>query len=81
MSLHLQPVHIDTGSQDTESHLVFANGLLVAVLVQLSDQHEDDAGMWFLEAGFGPVDDPNPPTFADLDVAQAWITQRLAIAA
>ena len=80
MSLHLQPVHVDTGSQDTESHLVFANGFLVAVLVQLSDDHEDEAGMWFLEAGFGRLGHPNPPTFADLDVAQAWIKRRLALA-
>lgn len=30
--------------------------------------------MWFLEAGFGRVDDPNPPPFADLAEAQRWIT-------
>ena len=78
MSLHLQPVHIATGSQDTESLLVFADGLLVAVLVQLSDDHDDAAGMWFLEAGFGPVADPSPPTFADLEEAQDWIQRRLA---
>jgi hypothetical protein len=81
MSLRLQPVHVATGSQDTESQLVFADGLLVAVLVQLSEDHEDAAGMWFLEAGFGPVDDPAPPMFADLDKAQSWIEQRLARAA
>ncbi|MBX9933930.1 MAG: hypothetical protein K2Y56_20810 [Methylobacterium sp.] len=78
MSLHLQPVHVGTGSHDIESHLVFADGYLVAVLVQLSDEHDDEAGMWFLEAGFGRVDHPNPPTFANLDKAQAWIERRLA---
>jgi hypothetical protein len=31
-----------------------------------------------LEAGFGPVDDPRQPKFADLDMAQDWIMQRLA---
>ncbi|WFT82998.1 MULTISPECIES: hypothetical protein [unclassified Methylobacterium] len=36
------------------------------------------AGSWFLETGFGPVDDPNPPKFADLDEAQAWIEERRA---
>ena len=81
MSLRLQPVHVATGSHDTESQLVFADDFLVAVLVQLSDDHEDAAGMWFLEAGFGPVDTAIPPTFADLDVAQSWIEQRLARAA
>ncbi|GJD66948.1 hypothetical protein [Methylobacterium frigidaeris] len=54
MSLHLQPVPITTGSGDTESLLVFADGFLVAVLVCLSDDHGDEAGMWFLKAGFGP---------------------------
>jgi hypothetical protein len=53
----------------------------VAVLVLLSDEHEDAAGLWFLEAGFGPVSHPRPPTFADTDAAQDWIEQRLARAA
>ena len=78
MSLRLQPVHVATGSDDTESRLVFANDFLVAVLVHLSDDHDGLAGMWFLEAGFGRVDTATPPTFADLDAAQSWIEQRLA---
>ncbi|WP_348270972.1 hypothetical protein [Methylobacterium sp. ARG-1] len=60
---------------------MFADGFLVAVLVHLSDDHGDLAGMWFLEAGFGRVNDPCPPMFADLDEAQGWIEQRLARAA
>jgi len=78
MSLHLQPVQVSTGSADTESHLVFDDGFLVAVLVRLSDEHEADAGKWSLEAGFGRVDDPSPPTFADLDEAQGWISDQLS---
>ena len=78
MSLTLQPVQVATGSDDTESQLVFHEGFLVAVLVRLSDQHGDDAGCWFLESGFGPVDHARPPLFADLDAAQAWITKRLS---
>lgn len=77
MTLRLQPVHVATGSDDTESQLVFADDFLVAVLVMLSDDHEEAAGMWFLEAGFGPVDTATPPTFADLNEAQNWIEQRL----
>lgn len=77
MSLHLQPVQVATGSRDTECQLVFADGFLVAVLVQLSDEHEDAAGRWFLEAGFRRVDDPHAPTFADLNEAQAWIADQL----
>ena len=78
MSLQLQPVQVATGSADTESHLVFDDGFLVAVLVRLSDEHEADAGKWFLEAGFGRVDDPSPPTFGDLDEAQSWISDQLS---
>lgn len=78
MSLHLQPVHVATEGHDVESHLVFADGFLVAVLVQLGEQHEDEAGRWFLEAGFGRVEHVNPPTFGDLEEAQDWIEQRLA---
>jgi hypothetical protein len=79
MNLHLQPVRVATGSRDTESHLVFVDGFLVAVLVQLSDEHEGEAGRWFLEAAFGRVNDPHAPTFASLDEAQAWIKQQLAL--
>jgi hypothetical protein len=80
MSLRLQPVQVATGSNDTESLLVFADDFLVAVLVRLSDDHGDEAGMWFLEVGFGRVDDLRQPRFADLDAAQTWIRDRLEAA-
>ncbi|MCJ2017090.1 hypothetical protein MKK84_06565 [Methylobacterium sp. E-065] len=81
MTLRLQPVQVGTGSYDIEGQLVFADAFLAAVLVRLSGFHEDIAGMWFLEAGFGLVSSATPPTFADLDAAQTWIEQRLADAA
>lgn len=77
MRLHLQSVRVKTGSHDTEGLLVFADNLLVAVLVRLSDDHEEDAGKWFLEAGFDGADDAVQPKFVDLDEAQAWIQRRL----
>lgn len=77
MNLRLQPVQVATGSNDQESRLVFDEGFLVAILIQLSELHETDAGKWFLEAGFGPVDDMHPPLFDNLDKAQAWIAARL----
>ena len=46
-------MQVATGSYDTEGQVVFADGFLVAVLVRHSDQRDDLAGMWFLEAGFG----------------------------
>ncbi|MCJ2093090.1 hypothetical protein MKK67_11350 [Methylobacterium sp. J-072] len=81
MTLRLQPVQIATGSYDVDGQLVFADGFLTAVLVKLSGYHDDMAGMWFLEAGFGWVDTPTRPTFADLDAAQTWIEERLTCAA
>ena len=78
MSFQLQPVQVATGSNDTASNLVFADGFLVAVLVQLCEEHEDEAGRWFMEAGFGRADHPNPPTFATLEEAQSWIELQLS---
>lgn len=81
MNLTIQPVRVATGSADEEGCLVFADSRLVAVLVQLSDQHGDAEGDWFLEAGFGRLARPEHPTFADLGAAQDWIGGRLALSA
>ncbi|KAA0125365.1 hypothetical protein SAMN02799622_00238 [Methylobacterium sp. UNC378MF] len=81
MILNLQAVQVATGSDDAESQLVFADGFLVAVLVRLSAQHDEDAGKWFLEAGFGPIGPAAPSLFADLGAARAWIMRQLATAA
>jgi len=79
MILSLQPVQVATNSDDAESQLVFADGFLVAVLVRLSAQHGLDAGKWFLEAGFGPVDPVCPPVFPDLGAARNWILRQLTV--
>jgi hypothetical protein len=50
---------------------------LVAVLTRLSVENEIAPGQWYLEAGFGWLDGPNHPTFADLDAAQTWLRQRI----
>jgi hypothetical protein len=76
MTLTLQPVRVETGSNDQEGCLVFSDERLVAVLVRLSDQHDDLAGHWYYEHGFGPFDGPAHPVFGSLDAAQAWIEQR-----
>ena len=79
MSFSLQPVRVGTGS-DEEGMLVFdADERLIAVLVLLTEEHEDlgVAGQWFLEVGFGPIGENENPVFADLSKAQEWIAQRL----
>jgi hypothetical protein len=78
MTLTLQPVRVGNGS-DEEGMLVFNGGhRLVAVLTHLGDQYDRVSGHWYLETGFGRLDGPNHPTFATLDAAQDWLSQRLA---
>jgi hypothetical protein len=77
MSYSLQPVRVATGF-DEEGVLIFdEDHRLTAVLTRLTDQHDEVSGYWFLEAGFGRLDGPDRPTFANLDVAQDWISQCL----
>lgn len=73
MTLRLQPAEIGTNSADRECLIVFKDRYVVAVLVHLSEDHDDDAGKWFLEAGFGYVEARFAPLFENLDEAQAWI--------
>ncbi len=78
MTLALQPVRVATGF-DEEGMLVLDEGQrLLAVLVRLSDTNEVAPGQWYFEAGFGPLDGGSHPTFSNLDMAQDWISQRLA---
>ena len=78
MKLTLQVDQVANGS-DEEGRLVFAEGRLIAVLVQLSDVHEElgVAGQWFLETGYGRRLAGEHPTFPDLSAAEAWIRQPL----
>jgi hypothetical protein len=77
MTLVTQPVRVGTGA-DEEGCLVFSEDRLVAVLVRLSDQNEIAPGEWFYETGFGPLNGPEHPTFATLEEAKAYISDRLS---
>ena len=77
MTFTLTPVTVAVdGAED--GMLVFLDERLVAVLTCLGDQYGPDKGRWFLEAGFGRLDGPNHPTFADPQEAQTWIGGRAA---
>jgi hypothetical protein len=76
MTLRLEPVLVDTGSDDEEGLLVFSNDRLVAVLVRLSEQHDTSAGSWFVETAFGIRDGHR--TFSDLSAAQEWLSSELS---
>jgi hypothetical protein len=73
----MQPVRVDTDSVDEEGRLVFADGLLVAILVQLQDSDHERAGQWFLEVGLGSLQGVAAPTFASLPEATRWIRRRI----
>lgn len=72
MSITFQTVSLNA-RDDHEARLVFVGQRLAAVLVLLSELHGPGAGGWFLEAGFGELQEENPPPFPDLDTAAGWI--------
>jgi hypothetical protein len=76
MNLDFRPVRVATGSDDEEGLLAFAGERLVAVLVRLSNLHDDMAGSWFVEASFGLRDEHQ--TFTDLPSAEAWIRKHVS---
>jgi hypothetical protein len=78
MSLTLQPIRVATGFDEDGMMILDEEQRLVAVLVRLADDNEVAPSQWYLEAGFGQIDGVNHPTFADLEAAEEWITQRLA---
>ena len=78
MSLTLQPIRVATGFDDEGMMVLDEEQRLVAVLVRLSDENEVAPGQWYLEAGFGRIDGTNHPHFSNLDMAQDWISQRVA---
>jgi hypothetical protein len=76
VDLTFQPVSI-ASRHDDEGRLVFADGRLVAILVELSPMHGDMAGQWFLELAFDALDHPGEMTFATLDTAREWIADQM----
>ncbi len=78
MSLTLQPIRVATGFDEEGMMVLDEEQRLMAVLVRLSDENEVAPGQWYLEAGFGRLDGGSHPTFSNLDMAQDWISQRLA---
>jgi hypothetical protein len=78
MTLSLQPIRVATGFDEEGMMILDEQKRLVAVLVRLSDENEVAAGQWYLEAGFGRLDGGSHPLFSNLDMAQEWISQRLA---
>jgi len=78
MSYTLQQVRVATGFDEEGMMVLDEKQRLLAVLVRPSDDNEVAPGQWYLEASFGRLDGGKHPTFSHLDIAQDWISQRLA---
>ncbi len=78
MTFTLQPFRVATGFDEEGMMILDDEQRLVAVLVRLSDDNEVARAQWYLEAGFGRLDGGSHPLFSNLDMAQDWISQRLA---
>ena len=78
MSITFQPMRVATGFDEEGMMVIDGEQRLVAVLVRLSDDNEVAPGQWYFEAGFGRLDRGSRPVFSNLDMAQDWISQRLA---
>jgi hypothetical protein len=78
MSFTLQPIRVATGFDEEGMMVLDEQQRLVAVLVRLSDDNEVAPSQWYLEAGFGRLDGGSHPLFSNLDMAQDWISQRVA---
>ena len=78
MTLTLHSIQVATDFDEEGMMVLDEEQRLLAVLVRLSDENEVAPGQWYLEAGFGRLDSGSHPTFSNLDMAQDWISQRLA---
>jgi len=77
MILRLQPVRVGNGTGEEGLPVFNEERRLVAVLTHLSSQYDSASGHWYLEAGFGRLDGPSHPTFADVEAARERGSQRL----
>ena len=80
MTLTMRPVQLGANSSDREARLVLEGEELVAILSRLTNLHGSDRGKWYLEIGFGRLDDQDVPLFFTLEDAREWIADHLIAA-
>ena len=79
--LDRHPVRIAVdGDKSEPGFLIFADGVLVAVLSHLKETVEGELrNNWYIEAGFGPCEGIIPhPFFKSQDDAERWILASVA---
>lgn len=81
MDVSFEPTQVVTTGGIEDGSLIRFRGALAAVVVQLNhaSYHEEDRGRWFVEAGFGPLDQVFVPTFGSLTEAGRWICFHLQL--
>ncbi len=71
-------VRINTDSTDTNALILLADGTLVGILVELSDEcHGVGQGQWTIEAAFGLHMGRAPAAFASAPDAADWLSTYL----
>jgi len=71
-------LQIGTDSDDANARILLADGALVAVLVELSDEgHGEDRGKWTIEATFGLRHERVPDIFPSLESAADWVSEHI----
>ena len=69
---------IRTDSDDSNGVLLFDDGELVAILIELADEsHGDQRGRWIVEAIFGVQRARNSKTFARASDAADWVSENV----
>ena len=57
---------------------MYVDDALLGLLIRLSELHEDMAGKWFLEVGFGlDIYPTEAPLFATLEGAGEWLGEKV----
>ena len=74
MKVELEPIEVETESEDHEGRLVLAGGKLVGILVRLSGVHGVWSGFWNVEWLAEMLH--HPPPFKDLRSAKGWFAHR-----
>jgi hypothetical protein len=74
-SIEFQSCRLATIGGSEEACLVFADGILMALLVRLDGEATSKPG-WFLQMGFGPCDQEGL-VFETWQAAAAWVEQQL----
>ena len=70
----MEPIPVETGSDDKEGRLVIADDRLVGILVRLIDDHGLWRDHWSPEWVAGLLHHPKP--FRNLEAAERWFDER-----